>query len=197
MREARIGCILPASVHQAIADDLPARLEYYEHWLSPTGLRDGTIGVAAFRAVLRFLRQEAGAYPAVVVCAGQYAATWFVDGLTPLRRGLPRWLPARLRARAALRLGRRFVRWSDPRARASSSLRRGRARVEVRRSAFCEVREPVDGPQCAFYASALVTVLSRFDVEASAQVGRCRATGADGCTVDVGFGSASSADRPR
>ena len=46
MTEARIGRLLPACLHQAISDVLPERLEYYEEWLSPDGLRDGSIGLA-------------------------------------------------------------------------------------------------------------------------------------------------------
>ena len=43
MIEAGIGRLLVASLHQAIADLLPTRLEFYEAWLNPAGLRDGRI----------------------------------------------------------------------------------------------------------------------------------------------------------
>ena len=33
--------MLVASLHQTIGDAIPMRLEYYEHWLEPMGLRDG------------------------------------------------------------------------------------------------------------------------------------------------------------
>src|SRR5262249_8459046 len=39
MSEARIGRVLVASLHQAIADLLPTRLEFYENWLNVAGLR--------------------------------------------------------------------------------------------------------------------------------------------------------------
>ena len=32
--DARIGRVLVASLHQAIADVLPDRLEFYENWLT-------------------------------------------------------------------------------------------------------------------------------------------------------------------
>jgi hypothetical protein len=39
MTESRIGRVLVASLHQAIADLLPTRLEFYENWLNVAGLR--------------------------------------------------------------------------------------------------------------------------------------------------------------
>ena len=62
MREAGIGRVLVASLHQAIADILPTRLAFYENWLNAEGLREGTIGLAPLYAVLSFLRQEGDAY---------------------------------------------------------------------------------------------------------------------------------------
>ena len=58
MREAGIGRVLVASLHQGIADILPTRLSFYENWLNAEGLREGTIGLAPLYAVLSFLRQE-------------------------------------------------------------------------------------------------------------------------------------------
>src|ERR1700690_1223350 len=108
MREAGIGRILVASLHQAIADILPMRLAFYENWLNAEGLRDGTIGLAPLYAVLRFLRQGGEAYHRVMARAGEYAADWYVQGMSPVRRALitgsPRWLRARLVLRAAGRL---------------------------------------------------------------------------------------------
>ena len=65
MSEVRIGRILVASLHQAIADLLPTRLEFYENWLNSAGLREGTVGLAAISAVLSFLRTEGEAYGVV------------------------------------------------------------------------------------------------------------------------------------
>jgi hypothetical protein len=62
MIEAGIGRLLVASLHQGIADLLPTRLEFYEAWLNPSGLRDGRIGLAPLAAVLSFLRQEGEPY---------------------------------------------------------------------------------------------------------------------------------------
>src|SRR5918996_2125856 len=74
MREARIGRVLVASLHQAIADLLPTRLEFYENWISTVGLREGTIGLAPLTAVLSFLRTEGHAYGLITQRAGEYAA---------------------------------------------------------------------------------------------------------------------------
>src|SRR5262245_16083112 len=100
MRDARIGRILVASLHQAIADILPMRLGFYENWLSVGGLRDGTIGLAPMYAVLSFLRQEGDAYAAITSRAGTYAAEWTLESLPATRRTLirtaPRWLRSRM-----------------------------------------------------------------------------------------------------
>ena len=37
MTEAQLGRLLAACLHQAIADVLPQRLEFYEEWLDPRG----------------------------------------------------------------------------------------------------------------------------------------------------------------
>ena len=67
-----------ASLHQGIADLLPTRLEFYESWLNPSGLRDGRIGLAPLAAVLSFLRQEGEPYRLIVGRAGEYTAEWTV-----------------------------------------------------------------------------------------------------------------------
>ena len=60
MREPRIGRLVIAALHQAIAEALPLRLEFYENWLKPLGLlKEGKhIGPAPFSAALSFLRRE-------------------------------------------------------------------------------------------------------------------------------------------
>ena len=106
MSEPRIGRVLVASLHQAITDVLPNRLEFYENWLSVAGLREGTIGLAPLFAVLSFLRTEGTAYAEITARAGEYAAEWTVGDLSPLERRFIRALPASLRTRAALRTAR-------------------------------------------------------------------------------------------
>src|SRR4029450_1277963 len=110
MREAGIGRVLVASLHQGIADILPTRLAFYENWLSVEGLREGTIGLAPLFAVLSFLRQEGEAYQIITTRAGEYAAEWTVQAMPPMRRSLLKAMPQWLRRRLVLRLAGQVVR---------------------------------------------------------------------------------------
>jgi hypothetical protein len=193
MREAGIGRILVASLHQAIADILPMRLAFYENWLNAEGLRDGTIGLAPLYAVLSFLRQEGEAYYRIATRAGEYAADWSVQGMSPFRRGLitasPRWL----RTRLVLGAGGRLVRSSYRRSRLVWRVRRGTAYLDVRESPFCNVREPVAEHLCGFYASALSRLLSLFGLDAQAAVIACRGTGQAACLLEIPLSVRSTA----
>lgn len=186
MSEPRIGRVLVASLHQAIADLLPTRLEFYENWLNVAGLRDGTIGLAPLSAVLSFLRSEGQAYNLITERAGQYAADWTVSTMSGFERRLTRALPAPLRARAALRTARGLVRATYPGSRAIVRMKGGTASVDLRGSLFCEVREASVLPLCGFYASAIARVLHLFALRADAQVNECRAArGGRGCRLSV------------
>ena len=196
MSEPRIGRVLVASLHQAIAELLPTRLEFYENWLNVSGLRQGTIGLAPLFAVLSFLRTEGEAYNLITSRAGEYAADWTVNNLAPLERRVIGALPARLRARAARRTARALVRDTYPGSRAIVRLRRGTASVDLRGSLFCEVREASILPLCGFYASAIARVLQLFGLHADAHVNECRAGGArKGCLLSVVV-SAARVDEP-
>ena len=185
MREAGIGRVLVASLHQGIADILPTRLAFYENWLHAEGLREGTIGLAPLYAVLSFLRQEGDAYGLITTRAGEYAAEWTVASMAPLPRAMIKAAPVWLRGRILVRLGRRLVRSSYTGSRAIAKVRRGSARVDVRASIFCTVREPVDHPLCLFYASAFARLLTLFDLRTHAEVIACRGTGEASCVVTV------------
>src|ERR1044071_4314862 len=97
MSDAAVGRLLVASLHQSIADLMPTRLEFYESWLNPAGLRDGRIGLAPLAAALSFLRQEGDQYQLVAVRAGEYTAEWTVAELRPMRRKIIRAAPPGLR----------------------------------------------------------------------------------------------------
>ncbi len=137
MTEARIGRLLAACLHGAIAERLPQRLEFYEHWLTSDGLRDGNIGQAPISAVLGFLRTEGAAYDEVTFRAGELAALWTVASLSPSKRRWIGWLPRTWRARAALRVAAGIIRALQSSSRASTRVRRNSARVEVVSSLFC------------------------------------------------------------
>ena len=143
MSEARIGRVLVASLHQAIADLLPTRLEFYENWLNVAGLREGTIGLAPLTAVLSFLRTEGHAYGLITARAGEYAAAWTFESVPAVRApGRPRAAAGSARTRGA-RAPR--ARWSARRirARARSPDEEGRRHASIcaaRSSAKCARR---------------------------------------------------------
>jgi len=192
MREAGVGRVLVASLHQGIADILPTRLGFYENWLNAEGLREGTIGLAPLYAVLSFLRQEGAAYEMITTRAGQYAAEWTVESMRPVRRAAIRAAPGWLRKRLLLRLGGHLVRDSYNGSRVVAKVRRGTARIDVRASIFCSVREPVDHPLCGFYAAAYTRLLTLFNMSHQAQVVACRGTGKASCTLAIPFGNAAA-----
>jgi hypothetical protein len=186
MSEPRIGRVLVASLHQAIADLLPTRLEFYENWINVSGLREGTIGLGPLSAVLSFLRSEGQAYNLITERAGEYAADWTVGTLSALERRFIRALPMPLRSRAALRTARRLVRDTYPGSRALIRIKKGTASVDLRGSLFCEVREASVLPLCGFYAAAIARVLHLFALHANAEVSQCRAAGGSkGCRLSV------------
>ena len=185
MNEAGIGRVLVASLHQGIADILPTRLNFYENWLNAEGLREGTIGLAPLYAVLSFLRQEGQAYDMITTRAGEYAAEWTVQSMSPFQRSMLKASPSWLRSRLLLRESRRLVRETYQGSRALSRLRRGTANVDVRASIFCTVREPVAHPLCGFYAAAFTKLMTMLDLGAEAQVVACRGTGGSTCVLQV------------
>jgi bacteriochlorophyll 4-vinyl reductase len=185
MREAGIGRVLVASLHQGIADILPTRLAFYENWLNAEGLREGTIGLAPLYAVLSFLRQEGDAYTLITTRAGEYAADWTVQSMTPIQRALLKAAPLWLRSRMLLRLSQRLVHSTYRGSRAIARVQGGSARVDLRASVFCTVREKVPHPLCGFYAAAFTRLLALFDISANTEVIACRGTGEETCVLNV------------
>jgi hypothetical protein len=194
MREAGIGRVLVASLHQGIADILPTRLAFYENWLNAEGLREGTIGLAPLYAVLSFLRQEGDAYQIITTRAGEYAAEWTVQSMPAARRAFMNAAPPWLRGRLVLRLAAELVRSSFHGNRAISRLRKGTANVELRASIFCTVREPAAGPLCGFYAAALTRLMTLFNMPAQAEVVACRGTGEPTCVLRIPMSSGRAQD---
>ena len=186
MSEARIGRLLVASLHQAVADILPTRLEFYENWLNVSGMREGTIGLGPLFAVLSFLRGEGSTYHAITTRAGEYAGEWTVVELAGMERRFIGALPTALRTRAALRISRALIRATYPDTSARIRVRRGAATVDLRGSLFCEVRELAQTPLCGFYAAAVRRVLELFALQADVRVVECRAAGVHrACVLNV------------
>jgi bacteriochlorophyll 4-vinyl reductase len=185
MNEAGVGRLLVASLHQGIADLLPSRLEFYEAWLNPAGLREGRIGIAPLAAVLSFLRQEGEPYRLVAARAGEYSAEWTVASLPPMQRTLLRAAPQALRLRLVMRMARKMVRSTYGGSRAVVRWRKGRAAVDIRGSIFCEVRDRASQPLCEFYASAIRRLMYLFNLDVDVETEQCRASGGGQCLVSI------------
>ena len=195
MTEAHLGRLLPACLHQAIADVLPDRLEYYEEWLDPVGLRNGTIGLAPMSAVTGFLRTEGSKYSDVVERAGALAAEWSLPAVSPLMRRTAAALPTGLRARFALRIVKRIVRDVLSSSTATSQVARGRATVTVDSSAFWMVRDRSAVPLCGFYRALTVEVLRTFNLSANATIESCHAvSGQKRCVIAIEISARARAD---
>ena len=185
MSDAAVGRLLVASLHQSIADLLPTRLEFYESWLNPGGLREGRIGLAPLAAVLSFLRLEGEPYHLITARAGEYTAEWTVGDLPPWRVRLIHATPPAFRKRLVIGVARWMVRSTYGDTNVRVQWRQWRASIDLRASLFCEVREPVDHPLCEFYASALRKLMALFELDADVITERCRATGAGQCAMSL------------
>lgn len=171
MVDAGIGRLLISSLHQGIADVTPSRLEFYENWLSPSGMRDGRIGLAPLGAVLSFVhREEAPANDEIVLRAGRYAADWTYEDLSALRRWIIRQLPTALRARVALGLGRRLVLATVRQSTIKMRFKGSDGEVDISSALFDQLRDPASIPMRAFYASALARLLAHCAVDADVGV---------------------------
>ena len=185
MTDAVVGRLLVASLHQGIADLLPTRLEFYEAWLNPGGLREGRIGLAPLAAVLSFLRLEGEPYHLITARAGEYAAEWTVADLSPLRKRIIHAMPPAIRKRLVVGVARWMVRSTYGATSVKVQWRQWRGAVDLRSSLFCEVRDPVAHPLCEFYAAALRRLMSLFNLDADVITDRCRATGAPHCAMSL------------
>lgn len=171
MVDAGIGRLLISSLHQGIADVSPNRLDFYENWLSPKGMRDGRIGLAPLGAVLSFLhREEAPTNELIVERAGRYAADWTFQGLMPLRRWLIPRLPMTMRARGALGLGKRLILDTVRESKVKVQFTGTTASIDIKSALFDQLRDPATIPMRAFYASAIDRLLAHCGVDAEVTV---------------------------
>ena len=72
-----------------------------------------------------------------------------------------------------------------PNTRVRCRVRNSEARVEITRSAFCQVREPVDRPLCAFYAGVARRLMAAYGLAATVRLETCLATGGTVCVLIV------------
>jgi Tfp pilus assembly protein PilF/predicted hydrocarbon binding protein len=185
MASAVIGRLLVASLHQAIAELLPSRLEFYESWLSSKGFRAKRVSLAGIRAVFSFLRQEGEVYDPVMRRAGEMAAGWHYQALSPVTRSALHARPRWLRYRAATRLARTLVLATWDQSRARVRWRKGVGTLTVSSSLFCDVRSPSPVSLCAFYAALTSAFLAALGLDADVRVEQCQGQGAGTCVVSV------------
>lgn len=186
MADTGIGRILIASLHQGIADVEPTRLEFYEPWLSPTGVRERRVGLAPLNAALSFLRREGHpTYERIMTRAGHCSAEWTFENRPALERAFVRRLPTAWRVRRALKLGQAVVRGSFESARATVRLRRGQGTIRINASIFCTARETLPAPTCTYYAAVFERALTLLRVDGDVRIRECRAAGGDICTLEV------------
>lgn len=171
MVDAGIGRLLISSLHQGIADVSPSRLDFYENWLSPSGMRDGRIGLAPLGAVLSFLhREEPPSNDQIATRAGGCAADWTYQELSGLRRWYIHQLPLGLRSRAALGLCKRLVLATVRQSKVKIRVKGPTAAVQIK-SALCDqLRDPATVPMRGFYAAAVRRLFAQCGVNAEVTV---------------------------
>ena len=196
MGESRIGRVVVASLHQALADQLPTRLEFYESYLRPLRMRAGAVGVASFGAALSFLKHEDDAWGPVMAAAGRHAAEWTWEARPAWRRAWWGRAPRVLRRRAALTLARQLVRDTSDSSAARVRRRDRTSVLEITHSAFCDVRQPVREPLCGFYAAALDRFLELVHLEGATTIAACHANGGPACVLRVQPPVVASPDGP-
>jgi bacteriochlorophyll 4-vinyl reductase len=185
MATAVIGRILATSLYQAITEQLPLRVEFYESWLSAKGFRARRVYVSGVRAVFSFLRREDAGYDAIVRRAGELAANWLFDDLPPIRRRVMLALPRALRVRAALALAKSLVKETWGASSVTVRWRREASTLTISGSLFCGVREAAPEALCGFYAAGLEASLRRLNLDAEVRIDACAAQGGDRCRLAV------------
>lgn len=186
MSEARIDRLLAAALHQAIADLLPLRLEFYETYLRPRGWREDAVNLGPVKAVLSFLRhEEPGAYDEVMIAAAGYAADWWLRGQPWHVRRRLRWLPRGMRLRQIARHTRQHFERSYAGTKVRTRTRRRRLDVEIRGSIFCSPREHGDEPSCRYYLAFIEILLERAGLAGDGTLESCTALGGAHCLVRI------------
>jgi hypothetical protein len=171
MVDAGIGRLLISSLHQGIADVSPSRLEFYEGWLTPAGMRDGRIGLAPLGAVLSFLhREESPANEQIVSRAGRYAADWTFEDVSTFRRWFIRRLPTTMRTRVALGLSKKLVFATVRESKVKTQFHGTSAAIDINSALFDQLRDPATIPMRAFYASAVERLMAHCALDAEVLV---------------------------
>lgn len=193
MSEARIDRLLAAALHQAIADLLPMRLDFYESYLKPRGWREDAVNLAPVSAVLSFLRHEDGhAYDAVMTQAAAYAAEWWMARQSWHVRTGGRLLPLWWRLRQVGTLARRHFESSYRGTKVKVRVRRRRLELEIRGSIFCGSREPAHAAHCRYYLAFVEALIAHDGFNHRGALVACRALGGECCVVRLDVGEAGA-----
>ena len=146
---------------------------------------DGAVGLAPMTAVMGFLRAEGAPYHAVMGRAGRFAADWTCEAMPAFRRRMLMALPRWWRSRRVLAIAAAAIRQGYGASRATVRVRRGTARIEIKHSLFCRVREPLAVPQCDFHAAMVMGLLSSFGLPGTFEIERCTGSGDGACVISV------------
>ena len=135
-------------------------------WLHAEGAARGTI-FAPFYAPSAVSQAGRRRVRTITSRAGEYAAVWTVESMAPCCARRSQRI-ARLASQAAAPAHcQKSGRKSYLRSRPSARVKQGLARIDVRESIFCTVREPVKHPLCGF-TPPHSTNCSRFSISAIA-----------------------------
>lgn len=184
--DIRIGRLLVASLHQGITEAVPTRVEFYEHWLSPTGLREGRTGLAALGAALSFMRREsAPTYHSIMTRAGVSAADWTYVELPAYRRRVSDRMPITWRASTALRVARALVKDTFHDTKLRTAFWKSNGTLRLRGSVFCSTRATSGDALCVYYAAAIERLLALYRVDAEITIRECKAAGLPQCVLGI------------
>lgn len=195
-RDVRVGRVLIAALQQAIAEEAPARAEFYDHWLEPERRRDGTLGLAPMTAVVGFLRTEGEAYGRIVAAAGRYVGQWTWRERSGWRRQVMRAMPRPVRIRSVARTFATIVAETCPATGVRTQVRGSAVSIAVTQSVFCGSRERPAAPLCGCYAAVFVSLCEEAGLVATGTMTSCRAGGVLGekggtCTGEFDVSMAS------
>ncbi len=174
-----------ASVHKALEDLAPEKVEVFEGWFSPSE-REVQFHIAPVVGAISYLRRDRDLYVKVMERAGRYASQWIYLNRSSLERKLFAAVPPLLRApvvgyilRSALKQVQRDF---------ELAVHRDGTRVfiMVGNSLFCRTGAAATEPNCAFYASLFAGLLDRSGLARPPVVeSQCRSQGRPVCRFEV------------
>ena len=184
MRDAGIGRVLVASLHQGIADILPTRLAFLRELAARRGpARRHDRPRAALRGPQLSAPGRRRPYETITTCAGEYAAEWTVESMAPLERTIHR-----RRRRRGCAAGCCCGCWAGSCTRATRAAAWSRGSGADRPAWTCAgrssatVREPVSG-RCAGFMSRRSRGCTRCSISPRASRSRRAAAWRAGCLM--------------